>query len=129
MLVIKAKIYGVPKINPAVSLLIKHLVVGQRQKALNLSTFHWSTHGLLVSIGQHFFTTWGWSGCAMALGKLPGPGRPTIWMTVGQWITALAVGAGGFVWTFLLSSIFSHLFLPLSWRRPGKDWNTVSKGR
>ena len=38
---------------------------------------------------------WGWSGGAMVLGKLPGPGRPTIWMTVGQGPTALAVGAGG----------------------------------
>ena len=26
----------------------------------------------------------GWSGGAMALGKLPGPGRPTILVTVGQ---------------------------------------------
>ena len=31
----------------------------------------------------------------MVLGKLPVPGRPTIWITVGQWPTALAVGAGG----------------------------------
>ena len=31
----------------------------------------------------------------MVLGKLPVPGRPTIWMTVGQGPTALAVGAGG----------------------------------
>ena len=30
-------------------------------------------------------------------------GRPTIWMIVGQGPTALAVGAGGVVWTF-----FSH---------------------
>ena len=30
----------------------------------------------------------------MVLGKLPVPGRPTIWMTVGQGPTALAVGAG-----------------------------------
>ena len=29
------------------------------------------------------------------LGKLPVPGRPTIWITVGQGLTALAVGAGG----------------------------------
>ena len=48
----------------------------------------------------------------MVLGKLPGPGRPTIWMTVGQGPTALAVGAGGVVWTFLLSSIFSLQFSP-----------------
>ena len=31
----------------------------------------------------------------MVLGTLPGPGRPTIWITVGQEPTALAVGAGG----------------------------------
>ena len=31
----------------------------------------------------------------MVLGKLPVPGRPTIWFTVGQGLTALAVSAGG----------------------------------
>ena len=31
----------------------------------------------------------------MVLGKLPVPGRPTIWMIVGQGHIALAVGAGG----------------------------------
>ena len=31
----------------------------------------------------------------MVLGKLQVPGRPTILITVGQWPTALAVGAGG----------------------------------
>ena len=31
----------------------------------------------------------------MVLGKLPVPGRPTIWMIVGQGPTALSVGAGG----------------------------------
>ena len=36
-----------------------------------------------------------WSGSAMVLGKLPVPGRPTIWMTVGQGPIVLAVGAGG----------------------------------
>ena len=29
----------------------------------------------------------------MMLGKLPVPGRPTIWMTVGQGPTSLVVGA------------------------------------
>ena len=37
----------------------------------------------------------GWSGRAMALGKLPVPGRPTILIIVGQGPTALAEGAGG----------------------------------
>ena len=47
----------------------------------------------------------------MGLGKLPVPGRPTILITVGQGLTALAVGAGGGggVWTFLFSSILSPL--------------------
>ena len=31
----------------------------------------------------------------MVLGKLPVPGRPTIWVIVGQGPIALAVGAGG----------------------------------
>ena len=38
-------------INPALSLLMKHLVIGQRQKAPNFSAFHWAPHGSLVSIG------------------------------------------------------------------------------
>ena len=45
------------------------------------------------------------------LGKLPVPGRPTIWMIVGQGPTALAVGAGGGcldIFTLL------YLFPPLS---------------
>ena len=37
----------------------------------------------------------GWSGGAMVLGKLPVPGPPTIWITVGQGPTALTVGASG----------------------------------
>ena len=58
----------------------------------------------------------------MALGKLPVPRRPTIWMVVGQEPIALAVGAGGGLFgTFLLSSIFSLIFLPLSGRRPDID--------
>ena len=36
----------------------------------------------------------------MVLGKLPVPGRPTIWMIVGQRPIVLAVGAGGVVWIF-----------------------------
>ena len=63
----------------------------------------------------------GWSGGAKVLGKLPVPGRPTILITVGQGPTALAVGAVGVVWTFLLSSILSLLFLPLFGRRPDID--------
>ena len=57
----------------------------------------------------------------MALGKLPVPGHPTIWITVGQGSTVLAVGADGVVWTFLLSSILSFFFLTLFGRWPDID--------
>ena len=46
-----------PTINPALSLLMKHLVIGQSQKSPNFSVFHWSPHGSLVSIGQPFVPT------------------------------------------------------------------------
>ena len=42
---------------PAQSLLMKHLVIGQHQKAANFSAFHWSPRDNLVSIGQHFVIT------------------------------------------------------------------------
>ena len=35
----------------ALSILMKHLVIGQRQKAANFSTFHWSPHVRMVFIG------------------------------------------------------------------------------
>ena len=57
----------------------------------------------------------------MVLRKLPVPGRPAVWMIVGQGPIALALGAGGVVCTFLLSSIFSLLFLSLFGRRPDID--------
>ena len=41
-------------IKPAQSLLMKHLVIGQRLKAPDLSAFHCSPHGSVVTIGQHF---------------------------------------------------------------------------
>ena len=45
----------------------------------------------------------------MVLGKLPVPGRPTIWMIEGQGPNALAVGAGRGLFGFF----YSHLsFLP-----------------
>ena len=45
----------------------------------------------------------------MVLGKLPVPGRPTIWMTVRQGPIVLAVGAGGGG-----GGLFGHFFFPLS---------------
>ena len=43
--------------SPALSLLMKHLIIGQRLKTPNFSAFHWSPRGSLVSIGQHFVAT------------------------------------------------------------------------
>ena len=60
-------------------------------------------------------------GCGMVHGKLPVPGRPTIWIRVGQEPSALAIGSGGVILTYLLSSIISFLFLPLFGRRPDID--------
>ena len=58
----------------------------------------------------------------MVLGKPPVPGRPILWITVGQGPTALAVGSGGGCLDFcLLSSIPSFLFLSLFGRRPDID--------
>ena len=57
----------------------------------------------------------------MVLGKLPVPGRPTIWITVRQGPTAFAVGAGVGCLDISLSSILSFLFLPLFARRPDID--------
>ena len=47
----------------------------------------------------------------MVLGKLPVPGRPTIWIRVGQGPIALAVGAGG---GCLDISTLDYPFSPLS---------------
>ena len=56
----------------------------------------------------------GWLGGAMVLGKLPVPGRPTIWITVGQGPTALAVGVGGgCLDIFTLVYLFSSFSLSL----------------
>ena len=78
----------------------------------------------------------------MVLGKLPVPGRPTIWMIVGQGPIALAVGAaGGCLDIFTLLYPFSHLSPslwetaryrlkyclkgPLSPKQPTKQLNNV----
>ena len=49
----------------------------------------------------------------MVLGKLPVPGRPTIWIREGQGPTALAVGAGGCGW-----GLFGHFYSRLSFLSP-----------
>ena len=55
----------------------------------------------------------GWSVGAMVLGKLPVLGRPTIWITVGQGPTALAVGAGLFRHFYSHLSFLSSFYLSL----------------
>ena len=55
MLAVKAKFMECSIINPALSLLMKHLVICQRQKAPNFSAFHWSPNGSLL------FKTFYWS--------------------------------------------------------------------
>ena len=58
----------------------------------------------------------------MVLGKLPVPGRPTNldWSRARAYCACSRCG-WGVVWTFLLSSILSFLFLPLFGRRPDID--------
>ena len=60
----------------------------------------------------------GRSGGAMVLGKHPVPSRPTIWITVRQGPTALAVGAG---WGCLDIFTLIYPFFPLS----PSLWETV----
>ena len=55
MFAVLAKIYGVLIINTNLSLLMKHLVIGQPQKAPNF--YDWSPHDSLASIDQLFVTT------------------------------------------------------------------------
>ena len=57
----------------------------------------------------------------MVPGKLPVPGRSTIWVAVGQGPIVLVVVANGGCLDILLSSILSLLFLPLSGRRSDID--------
>ena len=57
----------------------------------------------------------------MVLGKLPVPWRPTIWIIVGQGLTALAVGVGGGCFDiFTLVYLYSSLSPSLG-RRPDID--------
>ena len=71
-----------------------------------------STIQLFSNESQHFlpFINRGWSGVA----KVLVPGRPTIWMIVGQGPIALAVGAGGgCLDIFTLRYLFSSFSLSL----------------
>ena len=61
---------------------------------------------------------WGWSGGAMVLGKLPVPGRPAIWITVGQGPTALT-GWG----------LFGHFYSHLSFFLRPRHWKFTQHHR
>ena len=56
MIAVEARFMEWPINNPALSLLMKQLVIGQRQKNPYFPAFHLFPHGSLVSIGQHFVT-------------------------------------------------------------------------
>ena len=62
----------------------------------------------------------------MVLGKLPVPGRPTIWMIVGQRPIAFVVGVGFFFFFFFFFDIFT-LHYPFSYLLPISGGR--SKGR
>ena len=53
----KAKLYRVPYNQPSPMAFDETSSYWSAQKAPNFSAFHWSSHGSLVSIGQHFVTT------------------------------------------------------------------------
>ena len=54
---VKAKIYGVLYNQPSFIAFDETSSYWSVPKALNFSAFHWSPHGSLVSIGQHFVST------------------------------------------------------------------------
>ena len=64
----------------------------------------------------------------MVLGKLPVLGHPTIWITVGQGPTALAVGAGEGCLIFILIYPFSPLS-PSLWETAQYRLKYCLKGR
>ena len=57
----------------------------------------------------------------MVLGKLPVPGRPTIWMIVWQGPIALAVGEGG-------GGLFGHFYSLLSFLISRKSHRSLQPG-
>ena len=64
----------------------------------------------VLNVYHLYLKLWGWSGGAVVLGKLSVPGRPKIWIIVGQGPIALAVGAGrGCLDIFTILYLFSSL--------------------
>ena len=62
--------------SPALSLLMKHLVIGQHLKTHNFSAFHWSPRGSLVSIGEHFVLLKSIETSLITESDQSGPARP-----------------------------------------------------
>ena len=78
-------------ISPALSLLMKHLVIVKRQKTPNFSAFHWSPHGSLVSKAD-LITSY----CSYAQPAKPGPIRTRL---CGPCIAAIAgFSSAGSTW-------------------------------
>ena len=75
MFTVKVKIYGVLYNQSSSIAFVKHLVIGQCQKAPNFSAFHWSAHGSLVSIGQLFCNLKGRTFTKKGQSKLTGNNR------------------------------------------------------
>ena len=145
MLPDKAKFVVCSVISLALSFWVKQLVIGQLRKPAKFSAFYWSTsrksgfhwsafgnqHGSpftetnrnsLIHHIRCLITLSGWLGGAMVLGKLPVPGPPSNLADSRARAYCACSGCGlGVVWSFLLSSIFSLLFLPLFGRRPDID--------
>ena len=65
----------------------------------------------------------------MVLGKLPVPGRPTIWITVGQGPTALPVGAGGGCFDIFTLIYPVSPLSPSLWETARSRLKSVSKDR
>ena len=88
---------------------------------LSVAHFDFSKRGFSSSQSEKLAITerdmqrnsWGWSGGAKVLGKLPVPGRPTD-LDYSRARAYCASGRCGGGWTFFLSSITSLFFLPLS---------------
>ena len=73
----------------------------------------YQSHNTLKDVFQ-IIVTWGWLGGAMALGKLPVPGRPADLDYSMARASALAVGAGGGCLHIFFSHLSVFIFLPLS---------------
>ena len=58
MFTVKAKLYGAIDNQSSSFAFDKASRYWSMPKASNFSAFHWSPNGKLVSIGQHFVTTW-----------------------------------------------------------------------